>query len=227
VVAITGTHSAEDPMTTIAAPETTTARRATLGMVGGALWLLLPFAWSAVRLEDHPTGSAAFVAVAASYWLFAVLPPALLVVGLTALRTALGPGRAATVGTVLSGIGLGSMALGNGIEVASMSVGGGEVALGHALFLLGFLVSVVGGIVLGIVVVRRRRDALSRAAGLILALALPLGIGLAFLGDAVSPGTDAGFWAAIAVPTGIAWVLLGASLRAEQRRVPPDFASVS
>ena len=213
-------------MTTIAAPESTTARRASLGMLGGALWVLLPIAWTTVRLEDHPTGSAAFVAVAASYWLFAVLPPTLLVIGLTALRTALSRGRAATVGVVLSATGLGAMALGNGIEVASMSVGGGEVTLGHALFLIGFLVSVVGGVVLGIVV-RRRRDALSRAAGLILALALPLGIGLGFLGDALSPGTDAGFWAAIAVPTGIAWVLLGASIRSEQRPVPRGFASVS
>jgi peptidoglycan/LPS O-acetylase OafA/YrhL len=108
------------------------------------------------------------------------------------------------------------MALGNGIEVASMTAGGGEVALGHALFLIGFLVSVIGSLLVGIVVFRRRRDALSRAAALLLALALPLGIGIAVLGSAIAPESDAGFWAAISVPTGIAWVLLGRSLSARR-----------
>ena len=214
-------------MTTTPAPRTSVHRSATLGLLGGALWTLLPLAWSAVRLEDHPTGTAAFVAVAASYWLFAVLPPALIIVGLTALRPTLGPGRAGVIGVVLATVGLGSMALGNGIEVASMSAGGGEVALGHALFLLGFLVSVLGGIVLGIVILRHRPDAPSRVAGLLLALALPLGIGMAVLGDIVAPGTDAGFWAAISVPTGIAWVLLGATLRSERHPVDAGFAPVS
>ncbi len=97
--------------TTIAAPITTAARRAALGMLGGGLWLLLPLAWSAVSLEDHPAGTLSFVAVAVSYWLFAVLPPALIVVGLTALRRVLGAGRAGVSGIVLSAVGLGSMAL--------------------------------------------------------------------------------------------------------------------
>ena len=79
------------------------------------------------------------------------------------------------------------MALGNGIEVASMTAGGGEVSLGHALFLIGFLVSVLGSVVVGIVVFRRRHDALSRAAALLLALALPLGIGIGILGSAIAP----------------------------------------
>ena len=213
-------------MSTTPVSRTSVHRSATLGLVGGALWALLPVA-SAARLEDHPTGTAAFVAVAASYWLFAVLPPALILVGLTALRRTFGAGRAGVIGVALAAVGLGSMTLGNGIEVASMIAGRGEVDLGHALFLLGFLVSVIGGIVLGSVILRRRPDAPSRVAGLLLALALPLGIGIAFLGDVVAPGTDAGFWAAITVPTGIAWVLLGASLRSARRPVDAEFASVS
>jgi hypothetical protein len=108
-----------------------------------------------------------------------------------------------------------------------MTAGGGEVALGHTLFLIGFLVSVIGSVLVGIVVFRRRRDALSRAAALLLALALPLGIGIGILGGAIAPGNDAAFWAAVSIPTGIAWVLLGSSLRSVHRTAPSEFATAS
>jgi hypothetical protein len=208
---------------------TTVSRAATAGLVGGALWALLPVAWSVASLEDTEFGTLAFVAVAASYWIFAVLPPVLIVVGTTALRRALGDdaGRVGRAGIVISAAGLGAMSLGNGIEVASLTAGGEEVGLGHAVFLIGFLVSIVGALVVGIVLLRRRRDGLTRAGGLLLALALPLGIGIGVLGSAVDPENDAWFWAAIAVPTGIAWVLLGASLRAAHRPAVPEFATAS
>lgn len=201
-------------MTTTTAPPTTTGRRAGLGAVGGTLWLLMPAAFAAAELDAQPRGSLSFFAVAASYWLCLVLAPALVAVGYTALRTALGSdaGRVARTGVVLAPVGLGAMALGNGIEVGSMSLGGGEVALGHAMFLIGFLVSTVGGVLAGIAVVRRLRDTAARAAGWLLVLALPLGIGIGALASAVAPGNDAGFFAAIAVPTGLAWLLLGRSL---------------
>jgi hypothetical protein len=208
---------------------TTVSRAATAGLVGGALWALLPVAWSVASVDDVAFGSLSFVAVAASYWIFAVLPPALIVAGLVALRRALGPeaGRVGAVGLITAMAGMAAMSLGTGIEVASISVGGGEVALGHALLLIGFLVSIVGGILVGIVVFRRRRDALSRAAALLMALALPVGIGIGVLGAAVAPENDAWFWAAIAVPTGIAWVLLGASLRSVRRPAVVEFATAS
>jgi hypothetical protein len=77
------------------------------------------------------------------------------------------------------------------------------------------------------VVFRRRTDALSRAAGLVMALALPLGIGLAILGSAIDPQNDAWFFAAICVPTGIAWLLLGVSLRSVHRPTTAQFATAS
>jgi hypothetical protein len=204
--------------TTTAAQATppTVARRAGLGTAGAALWVLLPVAWGIAELGDQEYGSLAFVAVAASYWIFAVLPPVLLVVGHTALRASLGTsaGRLGAAGILLASSGLGGMALGNGIEVGSMTAGGDEVALGHAIFLTGFLVSIVGGVLVGVTVIRRRSDALSRAAGWILALALPLGLGIGFLGSVTAPENDAAFWAAIAVPTGAAWLLLGRALTA-------------
>jgi hypothetical protein len=55
---------------------------------------------------------------------------------------------------------------------------------------------------------------------------VPLGIGLGFALTAVAPHTDLGFWAAITVPYGVAWVLLGRSLSAPGRARAADFAAV-
>ncbi|MDP9430227.1 MAG: hypothetical protein M3Q47_15800 [Actinomycetota bacterium] len=195
-------------MTAITTPPTsppaTVARRATLATAGAVLWVLLPAAWAVTGSEEQPSGALSSVAVAVSDWVFLVLAPALLVVGHAALRTALGPaaGRVGTTGIVLAALGLGAMAVGNGIEVASITTGGGEVAAGHALFLVGFPVSIVGGLLAGVTVIRKRRDALSRIAGWVLVLALPLGIGIGVMGSVLAPGNDAGFWAAIAIPPG-------------------------
>jgi hypothetical protein len=183
-------------------------------LIGGVLWLLLPAAawWSSGDEPGHSSGLAR-VAVVASFWIFGVLAPALLVAAVTTLRPALvGTGRLGRTGVVVAAVGYGAMAIGNGIETASITLGGGEVDFGHATFLVGFLVSVVGGILTGFVVFRRRRDSRSRAGALLLALALPLGFGIALLGMALLPANDAGFWAAISVPTGLAWVLLGRSI---------------
>jgi hypothetical protein len=206
---------------------TAPSRAATTALVGGALYALFPVAWKTANVTDVEFGTLSFGAVMVSYWTFAVVAPALIVGGLVGLRRTLGPdaGKVGTTGLVGSMIGLSAMALGVGIELASISVGGGEVALGHFTLLVGFLVHIAGSILLGIVVFRRRRDTLSRAAGLVLALALPLGIGLGLLGSAVDPGDDTWFWAAISVPTGIAWILLGRSLRTVGRTAPAELAT--
>lgn len=195
------------------APDTHT-RRARLGTLGGAMWALSSGAWAISDLGPQEFGSLRFVAVAVSWWIFMVLPPVLLVLGHVALRAALGPsvGRVGTGGLLLSALGIAAMGLGIGIEIASMSVGGGEVPAGHAVLLVGFLVAVAGALVTSITVVRKRRDGLSRAGGWLLVLAVPLGMGIGFLGSVLGPGNDAWFWAALTLPTGIAWVLLGRSL---------------
>jgi hypothetical protein len=199
------------------------SRRASLATTGAVLWTLSSIVWGISDLEAQEVGTLRFVAVAVAWWVFMVLPPALLVVGHTALRTALrpAPGKVGLAGLVVAGLGLGSMGLGIGIEVASMSLGGGEVAVGHAILLVGFLLCIAGGLVTGITVLRRRRDGQSRAAGWLLLLALPLGIGIGALGGAIAPTNDAFFWAALTVPTGIAWVLLGRSLTDERRPSVP------
>lgn len=201
------------------------ARRARLATLGAVLWTLSSGIWAVSDLETQEFGSPAFVAVALAWWIGMVLAPALLVVGHAALRTALGPaaGRVGAIGVVVSAIGIGSMGLGIGIETASMSVGGGEVAAGHAILLGGYLVAVVGALLTGITLIRERRDTLSRTAGWLLVLALPLGIGIGLFGTAIAPENDAVFWAVLTVPTGIAWLFLGRLLSA----TPPSPVSVT
>ena len=202
---------------TTAPPDVTT--RARLITAGAVLWALSSVVWGISDLESQQFGTLAFVAVDVAWWVSMVLAPGLLVLGHTALRAALGSaaGRVGTAGIVVSAIGLGSMGLGIGIEIASMSVGGGEVALGHVVLLVGYLLSVAGALAVGITVIRKRRDGLSRVAGWLLVLAVPLGVGIGLLGSAVAPENDAVFWAVLTVPTGLAWVLLGRSLAGEVR----------
>jgi hypothetical protein len=196
--------------TTLPAPPVV-RRGATTALVGGALWALLPVAARFADIEDTEHGTLAFAAVAASYWVFLVLPPALLVVGMSGLRSALGPsaGRLGLAGMASAGAGLAAMSVGTGVEMASVTFGDGEADWGHTMFLIGFLVTVVGGILLGVVLIRRHADRLPRIAGALLVLAFPLGLGIGVLGMTIDPHQDAWFWAAICLPTGIAWVLLG------------------
>jgi hypothetical protein len=216
-------------MTAVTAPTTTPSilsRRARAGTVGAVLWTLSSGVWAVSEMEDQEFGSLRFVAVAVAWWVSMVLSAALLVVGHTALRSALGPaaGRVGSIGTVLAAAGIGSMGLGIGIEIASMTFGGGEVEVGHVILLIGYLVSLIGALLVGITVIRARPDGLSRTAGWLLVLALPLGIGIGLLGSAVAPENDAVFWAVLTVPTGVAWVLLGTSLG---RPAPAEFAPAS
>ena len=60
---------------------------------------------------------------------------------------------------------------------------------------------------------RRRWSAGVRWAGLLLLLALPLGVLLLVVGGALSPDTDLGFWSALSVPYALARVLLAVFAR--------------
>jgi hypothetical protein len=201
----------------------------TAGMVGGLLWVLFPLSTALVSLEDTQPGTLAYVAAAASYWLMAVLPLLLLLVGLMGLRALFGGayGRLGNVGFLVSFVALALMFLGNGVEVASLTFSGSESAVGDFAFLIGFLVLLVGALLLGVALIRAHRDPPSRLGGLLFALALPLGILFAFLGGALAPGTDIGFWAAITVPYGSAWVLLGYALSSSRRVVAGQPSRVS
>jgi hypothetical protein len=184
------------------------------GMLGGLLWALFPLLTVVVSLDEARFGTPSYVAVAALYWLMAVVPLLLLLFALAGLRAAFGGayGRLGNTGFLVSFVALVFMFVGNGVEVASLTLSGSESSLGHSLFLIGFLVLLLGSVFLGVALVKARRDAVSCLAGLLLALALPLGILLALVLGSIAPETDLGFWAAITVPYGVAWTLLGYSL---------------
>jgi hypothetical protein len=183
------------------------------GMLGGLLWALFPLATVVVSLDETRSGTPSYLA-AALYWLMAVVPLVLLLIALAGLRAAFGGayGRLGNAGFLISFVALALMFVGNGVEVASLTFSGSESSLGHSLFLIGFLILLLGSVLLGVALARMRRDAASRLAGLLLALALPLGILLAVVLGTLAPETDLGFWAAITVPYGVAWTLLGYSL---------------
>ena len=205
---------------------TTIQRNGTAGLVGGVLWALLPVVFL-VHLEDTARGSLEFVAAAAAAWVVGALSLVLLLVALSRLRAGLADGgrRLGAVGVVVSGLALLAMVVGNGAELATLTFSGTESDLGHSAFLIGFLALVVGSLLLGIALLRGRREPLVRWAGAVMVGMVPLGIGLGVLLNGVAPHTDLGFWAAITVPYGVAWVLLGRSLSASGRTPATEFAA--
>jgi hypothetical protein len=145
-----------------------------------------------------------------SMWLVGVVSLLLLLLGLSQLRW-IGPdrlGRLGEAGLLASALALGAIALGNGIELYTMTTRGTESDLGHTIFLIAFLVLMVASVLVGQAFVRRRWSADVRWAGLLLLLALPLGVLLLVVGGALSPDTDLGFWSALTVPYALARVLL-------------------
>jgi hypothetical protein len=179
-------------------------------VVGGLLWACLApdFVYADSAL-DKP-GTAGFALAVGSMWLVGVVSLLLLLLGL-AQPWSLGRdrlGRLGQAGIVVSAFALAAMALGNGIELYTVTARGTESEIGHTIFLIAFLILIVASIVLGQILVRRRWSASVRWAGLFLLLVAPLGIGFLVLGTALSPETDLGFWSALSVPYAIARVLL-------------------
>jgi hypothetical protein len=185
-------------------------RGATAATVGGALWALVPVAFGLVDPTDVRRGTLSFVAVLAAVWICGALSLALLLGALAGLRPVLAQTRLGAVGAAVSAAGLAAMLLGNGTELTTIMVNGQESDLGHTVFLIGFLVLIAGSVLLGIALIRGRVCAVS---GWIMTLALPIGIGIGLLGALLFPHNDGAFWAAIAVPTGVAWVVLGRTQR--------------
>jgi len=119
----------------------------------------------------------------------AVVPLLLLLIALSGLRAAFGGayGRLGNAGFLVSFVELALAFAGNGVEFASLTFSGSESSLGHSLFLIGFLILLLGSVLLGVAPVRTRRDAASRLAEVLLALALPLGILLAVVLGTLAP----------------------------------------
>jgi hypothetical protein len=195
----------------------------TASIVGGLLWASLPpvFVYLGPGLDQPAT--AGFALAATSMWLVGVVSLLLLLLGLAHLRWISGDrlGRLGVAGVVVSALALGAMALGNGIELYTVMTRGTESDLGHTIFLIAFLVLMVASVLVGQAFVRRRWSAGVRWAGLLLLLAVPLGVLLLVVGGALSPDTDLGFWSALTVPYALARVLLAVFARPGAMRSMP------
>jgi hypothetical protein len=195
----------------------------TASIVGGLLWVCLPpvFVYTARGLDKPAT--AEFAPAAISMWLVGVVSLLLLLLGLAHLRWIGGErlGRLGVAGLLVSALALGAMALGNGIELYTVMTRGTESELGHTIFLIAFLVLMVASALVGQAFVRRRWSVGVRWAGLLLLLAVPLGVLLLVVGGALSPDTDLGFWSALTVPYALARVLLAVFARPSAMRSMP------
>jgi hypothetical protein len=143
-------------------------------------------------------------------WLVGVVSLVLLLLGLAQLWS-LGWDRLARLGQagiVVSALALAAMAVGNGIELYTVTAHGTVSDIGHTIFLIAFLILIVASILLGQILVRRRWSASVRWAGLFLLLAVPLGILFLVLGGVLSPEIDLGSWSALSVSYAMARVLL-------------------
>ena len=105
----------------------------TASLVGGLLWACLaPVFVYADRALDKP-GSAAFALAVTSMWLVGVASLVLLLLGLGQFWS-LGRdrlGRLAVAGIAVSAFALAAMALGNGIELYTVTPRGTESEIGH------------------------------------------------------------------------------------------------
>lgn len=193
---------------------TTTNSRtaATALIVGGALWAVFPVGTPALSLED--AGAATFPYAVAYYTVMAVLPLLLLAAGIITLArgTSRDSGKLVRAGFAVTSLGVFAMFAGNAIEVATLAVIGQKSAVGHMAFLFGFLGSLVGSAILGAGMWRSSRDRATRIGAAVLMGLLPLGFALGAALAPIAPQSDMGFWAAISVPTSMAWIILGARM---------------
>lgn len=187
--------------------------------VGGALWALWPLG-TEVFFPTSAQVTAAQETAALAYALALLVPAALILFGLAGLRRfhAGTDGRLGTVGTAVSA---GAIALmGGGLALEAIDI----VFLGrtslsdvaHGGFLVGFLVLLLGSIVLGIAIRRAGRLLGARWVGLLLAVAIPAGVAFVIVKETVAPtpvDSDLWFWIALTTAYGLAWVVLGHHLR--------------
>jgi hypothetical protein len=107
-------------------------------IVGGLLWgCLAPVVVYADSALDK-RGTAAFALAVCSMWLVGVVSLVLLLVGLAQLWP-LGRdwlGRLGQAGVVVSALALAAMAVGNGIELYTVTARGTESDIGHTIFLI-------------------------------------------------------------------------------------------
>lgn len=184
------------------------------GMLGGLLWVLFPLG-ELPELDSvlTPQGSMAY------YGFGYLLPQLLLLMGLKGLRALhrRSYGWLGTAGFYVSFAALVLAFAGVAFEMAETAATGTGSTVAYLTVIMGFFMLAWGSALLGLAITGTLHDPPSCLGGLLLAIAVPLGLLFVF---AAGAAWDFGFWVGLTVPYGVAWLPLGYALlrvRAQQR----------
>jgi hypothetical protein len=179
-------------------------------MLGGALWALTPLreaVFGGGRFPEHP--------VFRPYNFVILVIAVLLIVGLVSLhaRHKRSYGRLGTAGVVVIFVGYALLFVGSLPAVLFASDGlRNVIMIGQDLGFLAMLVAGVGAVLLGVALWRAR--AVPRLAALLLIIALPVGLTGTIALEAIGFEDSAGL--ALTALYGVAWIMLGYRLWAEE-----------
>ena len=193
-----------------------TRRSAWAGLLGGLLWALFPLGeLPTAHLVLTPKGFLAYFGIG---YLCAAL---LLLVGLKGLHAIHGRsyGWLGSVGLFVSIAALVVAFAGGALEMIDMASTGTVSTGAYLTLIVGFFILAWGSALLGLATTGTLRDPLLYLGGLLLTIAVPLGLLFVFVTGAA---WNFEFWVGLTMPYGVTWMVLGyALLRAKGRAAQP------
>ena len=195
-----------------------TRRSAWAGLLGGLLWTLFPLGeLPTAHLVLTPKGFLAYFGIG---YLCAAL---LLLVGLKGLHAIHGRsyGWLGSMGLFVSIAALVVAFAGGAFEMIDMASTGTVSTMAYLTLIVGFFILAWGSALLGLATTGTLRDPLLYLGGLLLTIAVPLGLLFVFVTGAA---WNFEFWVGLTMPYGVTWMVLGyALLRAKGRAAQPRF----
>jgi hypothetical protein len=186
------------------------------GLVGGLLWALFPLGeLPSAHSVLTPEGSLAYFGLG---YLYATL---LLLMGLKGLHAIhrRSYGWLGSVGLFVSFAALVVAFAGGAFEMIDMASTVTASTVAYLTLIVGFFILTWGSALLGLAITGTLRDPLLYLGGLLLTIAVPLGLLFVFLTGAA---WNFEFWVGLTVPYGVSWMVLGcALLRAKGRVAQP------
>ena len=185
------------------------------GMLGGLLWALFPLGeLPEVASVLTPRGSLAY------YALMYLLPQVLMLVGLARLHALRSSryGRLGKGGIFVSFVALVLVLSGSAWDMARIASTGGGSTAGYLTLIVSFFLLTWGSALLGLAMIGMLHDLPSYLGGLLLSVAVPLGLLYVF---EAGGAWDFRFWVGLTVPYGVAWAFLGYTLLSERDARPP------
>jgi hypothetical protein len=193
-----------------------TRRSAWAGLLGGLLWALFPLGeLPSAHVVLTPKGSLAY------YGLGYLCAALLLLIGLKGLHAIhrRSYGWFGSVGLFVSFVALVVAFAGGAFEMMNMASAGTASTVAYLTLIVGFFILAWGSAPLGLAITGTLRDPLLYLGGLLLAIAVPLGLLFVFVTGAA---WNFEFWVGLTVPYGVSWMVLGcALLRAKGRVAQP------